>query len=234
MHRLGLRLAGRHSAGWQAAVVGVGQGTHLGRVDIASHHHHGVGRHIPALVKSPRVVGRHGLQVGHPAHHRAAVGRGHKHTGTEGFVHERPGVVFGAQAALLFHHFKLFGKLLVAPLVVGKAVGFQLHHVGQPVRWNLLVIAGEIFAGEGIFLAAQRRHPARKLARFEIGRAFEHHVFEHMGHAAGAVHLVHGAHPNPQHVNRSGGAAIGFDDQRHAVGEGELRHRWGRHLGLQA
>ena len=91
-----------------------------------------------------------------------------------------------------------------------------------------MVIAGVIARGEGVFAPAECGHLARKLAGLERGGALEHHVLQHMGHARGAVHLVHGAHPHPQHVHRRGRAAVGFDDDGQAISQGEPRNLgWG-------
>ena len=122
-----------------------------------------------------------GIQVAHPAHNRAAVRRRYKNSSIQRFIHQGVGVVFGAQAALFLDHFKLFFELLVRPLIVGEAVRFELHHLGQPGGGNLLVITRVVAAGEGIFTAAQGRHAARKLARFDRWRALEQHVLQQMG-----------------------------------------------------
>ena len=45
-----------------------------------------------------------------------------------------------------------------------------------------------------------------------------------MGHAAGAVHLVHGAHPVPDHMHSRGGTVVGLDDHGQAVGQLVLLH----------
>ena len=134
-------------------------------------------------------------------------------------------LVFGAQAALFLDHFQLFFELTVRPLVMGKAVGLQLHHFFQPRGGNLLVKAGVILAGKGILAPAQGRDPARERTGRHGRCTFEHHVLQHMRHTGGAVHLVHGTHPHPQHVDGSGRASIGFDDDGQAIGQGKLFHR---------
>ena len=52
-----------------------------------------------------------------------------------------------------------------------------------------------------------------------------------MGHARRAIDLIHRADTHPQHVGHGGRAVIGFDNHRHAVGQGELLDL-GRRSGL--
>ena len=141
------------------------------------------------------------------------------------------GAVFGAQAALLFHHLELFAKVVIAPLVVGKTVGLQRHHIRQTVAWYLLEIAGVVLAGESVFTPAQSGNTARKIARFDAWRSFEKHVLQEMGHPGGAIDLVHRAHPHPQHVHRRGRTVVGLHNQRHSVGKCELFYRIWRGVG---
>ena len=54
-------------------------------------------------------------------------------------------------------------------------------------------------------------------------------MLQHVGHAAGAIDLVHAAHAQPDHVRDGGRATVGLDDERHAVGQGVLL---GARLGL--
>ena len=141
------------------------------------------------------------------------------------------GAVFGAQAALLFDHLELFAKVIIAPLVVGKTVCFQCHHVSETVCWNLLEIAGVVLAGESVFTPAQSRNAARKIARFDAWRSFEKHMLQKVGHPGGAINLVHRPHPHPQHVHRRGRTVVGLNNQRHSVGKCELFYRIWRGVG---
>ena len=43
-----------------------------------------------------------------------------------------------------------------------------------------------------------------------------------MGHARGAIHLVHRADAHPQHVRYGGRPVVGFDNDTQAIGQGEL------------
>ena len=219
---LGARLARRQGTGGQAAIVFFGQRAHLGHIHITGHHHRRVAGHIPLAVESAHVLGRQGVQIAHPAHHRAAVGRGHEGGRKKLFGQKGTGLVFGAQTALFLDHLDFALELVIGPLVVRKAVGLQAHHVFQTVRGNLLVIACVVAAGEGVFLTTQRCHPARKLARRHGLGALEHHVLQHMGHARGAIDLVHGAHAQPHHVHGRGRTAVGLHDELHAIGQREL------------
>jgi ATP adenylyltransferase/5',5'''-P-1,P-4-tetraphosphate phosphorylase II len=103
-------------------------------------------------------------------------------------------------AAFFFDDFDFTLELVVDPLVVGKPVSLQLHDRFQVRGRHLLVVGRHVAAGEGVFTPAQCGDAARKLTRLQAGRALEHHVFQHMGHTAGAIDLIHGAHTHPQHV----------------------------------
>ncbi|MNV03367.1 hypothetical protein D3C71_936300 [compost metagenome] len=231
---LGAGLALGQRVGGQAAVILLGQCADLGHVHIACHHHGGVGGRVPLAVESARIIRCHGIQVAHPAHDRAAVGRCGEGGGKQLLGQHGAGLVFGAQAALFLDDLQLLLELVIRPVVVGKPVGFELHHIFKPVGRDLLVVTRVVAAGECVFAPAQSRHTPRELARRQRLGALEHHVLQHMGHTRGAVHLVHGAHAHPHHVHRSGGTPVGLHDELHAVLERELlraRGRGGRRSG---
>ena len=210
------------------AVGGLGPGFDLGHIHIPRNHDGCIRGHIPVAVKVAYVIGRHGVQIVHPAHHRAAIGVGHKDGCRQLLKQHAARVVFGAHAALFLDHLDFLGELGIGPLVVGKAICLQRHHIAQAARRDLLVVAGVVTVGEGVFLPAQGRHTARKLTRRQLLAAFEHHVLQRMGHAGGAIHLLHGPHAQPQHMHRRGRTAVGLHNQLHAVGQRELLHRRGR------
>ena len=205
----------------------VGQRQHGLRIDIAHHHHGGVGWRVPGFVELTRIVRGERLEIAHPADHRAAIGRGDEGHGALLLAQHGARVVVGAHAALFFHHRQFLGEFFVAVAVVGKAVRLQRHHVGQAVGGHLLVVAGVVHAGESVLAPAHGRHAARELARREFVGALEHHVFQHVGHAALAIDLVDRADAHPQHVHRGGRAAVGLDDEGEAVGQLELADRAG-------
>ncbi len=173
-------------------------------------------------MEGAHVVGRHRLQVAHPAYHRPVVGRGGEHHRVLLLAEQGARLVVGAQAPLLLDHLDLALELIVGPLVAGEAVGFELHHVLQPGRGNLLVVAGVVARGEGVLAASQRGDAARELAGLQVLAALEHHVLERVRDARGAVDLVDRADAHPDHLYRRRRAPIGLHDHRHAVGESEL------------
>ena len=201
-----------------------GPGQHLCRVHIARHHDGSIGGHVPAAVKRPHIVGGERLQVTGPADDRAAVGVGLPGGGIEGLEQHRMGLVVHPLAALLFDDFDLAAEFVIGPLVAGKAVGLQRHHGLQAVGRHLLVVRRHVAAGEGVVAPAQGGHAARILARLHTRGALEHHVLQRMGHAAGAIDLVHRAHPHPQHVNRRGRTPVRLDQQGESVGQGGAEH----------
>mgnify|MGYP001077252534 CR=1 FL=1 len=222
MHRLHARLAHGNGTRGNAAVVFLGHRADLGHVDVAGHHQHGVGGHVPALVEVAHVSRGHGVEVAHPANHGAVVRRRDEDGGVLLLAEQGARLVFGAQSALFLDDLDLALEFVVGPLVVGEAVGFELHHLLEAADRNLLVVAGVVAGGEGVFLAAEGRHAARELAGLDVLGALEHHVFERMCNPRGAVDFIEGADPHPDHLYRRGRAPVGLHDQRHAVGQREL------------
>ena len=162
--RLGAGLAPGHGAGGDAAIGFLRQRQHGGRVHVARHHHGGVGGHIPALAEGAHVIGRHGIQIAHPANHGPVIGRGHEGGGHLLLIKPRAGLVVGAQAALFLDHGHLAREFVVRPLVVFKAVGLQRHHLRQRGGGHLLEIRRVVGGGEGVVAPAQQRHAARDFA----------------------------------------------------------------------
>ena len=140
-------------------------------------------------------------------------------------------VVLDARAALFENHVALGQDFLFVETQIDHAVGFHLHHRLQAVLGDALEVAGRIVAGEGVVLAAE---PADDLGEFADGdllRRLEHQVFEEVGDAGNAAHLVRRPDPVPDHVGDDRGAVIGDDDDLHAVGELELAGAGLRGLG---
>ncbi|MNK92585.1 hypothetical protein D3C87_1127130 [compost metagenome] len=137
--------------------------------------------------------------------------------------------VVGAQAALFHHDLHLAIELVLLDDEVGHAVGFQLHHLRQVLLGDLLVVEREVAVGHGVLAAAKHGDLARELAHRHLRRALEHHVFEHVGHARGAAHLVDAARAVPDLVRHGGRAMVFLDDHAHAVGKLEFG---GARLGL--
>ena len=214
-------LACGHRTGRDAAIVTFGPTAHLGDIHIAHHHHSGVGGHVPAAVKIAHIVRGHGVQIAHPADDGATVRMHLVSGGLKRLKHARLGRFFHALTAFFFNHLDLAPERVVGPAVVGKAVGLQAHHGFEPVGGHLLVVSGHVVAGKGVVAPTQFGHPARELTLRHAGRAFEHHVLQHVCHARGAVHLVHRSHAHPQHVNGGGGTPVGLHHQRHAIGQAE-------------
>ena len=229
LRRLDPWFSWRYRARGNGAVVFFGKRPGLRHIHVARYHHRGIGRDVPGLEELTCVSRRHRVQVAHPADDGPAVRRRYKNGRVQQFVHQRARAVFRAQAALFLDHFQLSFELVIAPLVGGETVGLNLHHIFEAVAGNLLVVAGEIPAGKGVFASTQRCHRTGKIARLERGRALEHHVLQQMRHARGAIHLVHRPHPQPHHVHCRGRATVGLDNHRHAVRQLELLN-FGRDL----
>ncbi len=105
---------------------------------------------------------------------------------------------------------------------VDHAVGFHLHHLAEAVLGDALEIGGRVVAGEGVVLAAEAADDLGELADRDLVGRLEHQMFEEMGDAGFAAHLVGGADPVPDHVGDDRRAVVGNDDDLHAVGELEL------------
>ncbi|MNT49839.1 hypothetical protein D3C72_1867150 [compost metagenome] len=141
-------------------VSGFGPGFDLFYVHIPGNHDGGVGGYVPLAVKIAHIVCRHSVQIAHPAHHRAAVRVGLKNGGRKLLKQHGARVVFGAHAPLFLDHLDFLGEFFIRPVVVRKAVGLQLHHITQTVGRDLLVVAGVVAVGEGIFQPTQGGYPA--------------------------------------------------------------------------
>ena len=219
LRRLGRDAARRQLGGGNGAVGPLGVAEHLAVVHIAHHHQVGVIGRVPAPVPRARILRLHGLEVGHPADHRAAIGVGLVGGGHQLLEHQRARLVVGAQAAFFLDHLDLARELLVGEHEVLHAVGLERHHRRQLRRRHLLEVGGVVLAGEGVVASADGGHAPVELARADLLGTLEHHVLEHVGDTRDAVWLVHRAGAVPHHVHHRGRAAVFLDDQLHAVGE---------------
>ncbi len=128
-------------------------------------------------------------------------------------------VVVDALAPLLQHHVALGQDDGIGEDEAGHAVGLEVHHGRQLVRDDALEIAGVVIGGEGVLLAAGRRHGAREDRSGIALRALEHQVLEEMGEARLALLLVGRADPVPQHVGDHGDPMVGNGDGLQSIGE---------------
>jgi hypothetical protein len=183
---------------------------------------HGVGGHVPALEEIAGILRRHGIEVVHPADDRMVIRGCHEGLRVQRFPEQRMRRVFRAHPPFFLDHLEFVLELFFRPLVVGEAVGLELHHVLQPAGRDLLVEAGVVLPGEGVLHAAQRRHAAGKLAGRHRRRALEHHVFQDVGDPGGSADFIDRADTHPHHVDGGRSPPVGLDDQRHPVGEGEF------------
>ena len=87
---------------------------------------------------------------------------------------------------------------------------------------DALEIAGVVGGGEGVLLAADRRHRLREASGRVLGGALEHQMFEEMRDAGLARRLVGGADLVPDHVGDDRRAPVRHDDDLEAVGEREV------------
>ncbi len=188
-------------------------------IDVADHHHISVVRHIPALVPVARILGRHVLEVVHPADDRPTIGVRLEGNGIHCFKKQGLRLIVGAQPALFHDDPDLLLEFLGGQRQMAHAISLQRHHFLQPVRRHLLEIGRVITAGEGIVAATGRSDKAIELARPDLRRTLEHHVFQHMGNAGGAVALVHRAGAVPDHVRCRRCATVLLDDDAQAVGQ---------------
>ena len=125
------RLAHRQGTRRNAAVGLLGPGTHLRRIHVAGHHHHGVAGHVPLAVERTHVIRGQRVEVAHPANDGAVVRKSHVAGRVELLHQQGARIVLGAHAALFLDDLDLFRELGVGPLVVGETVGLKLHHLLQ-------------------------------------------------------------------------------------------------------
>ena len=134
----------------------------------------------------------------------------------------RAGVGVAMHAPLLEHDVALGRDDLVGQHEAGHAVRLERHAGLQVLLGDLLEIGGEVRAGEGVLLAADRGDVLGELALRMGGRALEHQVLEEMGDARLAGRIVGGAVAVPDHVGDDRRAMVGDDHDLEAVLQREM------------
>jgi len=99
----------------------------------------------------------------------------------------------------------------------GDAVGFQSHHVLEPVARDALEEGGIVAAGKRVLLAADCGNVARKRIAGILLGAFEHQMFEKVRQTGLTGRLVGGADLVPDHVGDHRSPMIGHHDDLKAI-----------------
>ncbi len=212
-----MRFSVRQGADLERAEVFLCQFVDFLRIDIADHYQRRVVGCVPLLVPVACILRRHVFQIIHPADDGAAIRVRLIDRSVELFVDLRMRLVVSAPAAFFHHHADLLGELFFGQHQIVHAVGFELDGKRQLRFLQLLEIRRVIAAGKGIFASAGSSDDARELARLDLLRTLEHHVFQHMGNAGLAVDFVDaaGAIPDLRHHHRR--AVVFLDDDAHPV-----------------
>ena len=136
------------------------------------------------------IVEVHRVEIGEPSDHRPVVRVTHEGLREERFDERALRVVFIAQPALFFHHFPLgleFVRVQNQPL---HAVGFEFEGERHAIGGQVLKVGGEVLAGKRVIHSAVLANQSGKGALGVLGRAFEHHMFKHVGQPGPAHDLV--------------------------------------------
>ena len=174
-----------------------------------------------APIEGERVLGRQRAHLVLPADDRHAIGMRQILRRGDLLAQQRAGFVVDTRAPLLDDHVALGQHHLVAQHQVGHAVGLERHDQPEPLLGDLLVVAGVVLAGEGVFVAAVARDQAREFAVGIAWRALEHEMLEEMRDARLADRIVGRADAVPHHVHHDRRAMVRHDHDLHAVLERE-------------
>ena len=128
LRRLVLRLARGQHARLEHTKVALGQLEHFLRRHIAHHHQRGIVGAVPFFVKLARILRGHVFQIIHPAHGGDAIRMRAQRGRHQLLVEQRARTVVSTHAALLHHHFDLFGEFSGRDQRIDHAVSLQLQH----------------------------------------------------------------------------------------------------------
>ena len=165
------------------AIAGLGQGPHRLGVDIAGDNQHRIIGRVILVIEADRVDAVELLHLVHPADHRDAIGVVLIQRGGKFLAQQRLGTALDALAALFEHDIALGADHVIGQGQAAHAVGLEIHHAGQGIGRHGFKIGGDVGGGEGIEIAAQRRHGGIEFAgRMALG-ALEHQMLEEVGDA---------------------------------------------------
>ena len=210
---------GRGSLGRQLVEVAAGQANYLFGGDVASHAHHGVGRHVPGIHIAQEVLalqGGDGLLVasGAPAHGLVA---------EDGLVSSSPTQMPGwsrLRRNLLLDHRPFSVNLDAIQQRVEEHVRQDIQSQLELVEGEMVPEAGDLLCGVGVEDAAR---PFDGLGDGHSRRApltaLEHHVLQEMSQSLEKAILGPRARPDEQaNANRLGGGQ-GRNHYPQAIGE---------------
>ena len=216
--------------GRDRAIVFLRQRLDLIQRHVARHDQHRRVRRIVAVVPVQRVCAGQPFHLGPPADHGAAIGVVVVLDRRNLFAKERRGVAVGALRAFLQHDLPLGLPVILADAKIGHPVRLHPHDQRQAVGGDTLEVGGEVVAGKGVVGPAIRGHGLGQFARRQRVGALEHQVFQIVGKAGLARHLVGGSDPVPDHLHDDRGAVILDHHRLQAVVQREAADA-GRHLG---
>ena len=132
-------------------------------------------------------------------------------------VQDGVGVLLDPVAALVQHHVALGRDRFVRQHEIGHAVGLERHHLGEVLFRDALEEGRVVVRGEGVFVAADRRHTAAELVARMGRRALEHQVLEEVRNARLTRRLVGRPDLVPHHVRDNGCPVVRDHRDLHAV-----------------
>ena len=172
------RLHPRHGT-----VVFLRQAAHFSGVDIAGDDQDGVIGAVKPPVKVQRILPRQLRHLVHPADDRAAVAMVEEKGAARLFPQDRGGARLDTRAPFLQDDAPFLDDVVFREHEVRHAVRLDLHHPGQAVPGDELVVAGVVPAGEGVFPAAIGGDDPGKFPGFQRFCALEQQMFDKMRNA---------------------------------------------------
>jgi len=97
------------------------------------------------------------------------------------------------------------------------AIGLDLEEPVERLRVDGEPVRGVVVRRVRVVRAARLERDRVDLAFLQLLRPLEHHVFEEVGEAGGALGLVDRTHPVARHDRRDRQAVVLLHEDRHAV-----------------
>lgn len=126
-------------------------------------------------------------------------------------------LIVGAHPAFFHDDLDFLGVFGWVDIQVAHAISFELHHFFQLLFRYLLEIGRVVAAGKGIVTPACGSDALVEFAGADRRRTLEHHVFQHVSDARGAIDFVNAADAVPDHLDGRRSAAVFLHNDAQAI-----------------